>query len=213
MKKVKLTSLMLILFELSVSLTACGRASNNDHKDEEEQSYSEEEHSHNTMENNHDTNHDETAHSETATGELTAASMVVNHYLAIKNALVEDSKNGASKAANELVNSLNDLSTEDFPETERKEITELIEVIKEHGEHIAKSEMDHQREHFPILSKDISDFIKMTGFHQTLYMQYCPMYDGGKGGSWLSVSEDIKNPLFGSKMLKCGSVKETIEAN
>ena len=91
-------------------------------------------------------------------------------------------------------------------------MSELIEVIKEHGEHIAKSEIEHQREHFAMLSNDISDFIKMTGFDQTLYMQYCPMFDGGKGGAWLSLSEDIKNPLFGSRMLKCGAVKETIEA-
>lgn len=202
MKKVKLTSLMLIVFGLSLSLTACGGSSSNDHN-------SEEDHSHNSMENNHA----ETAHTETATGESTAASMVVNHYLAVKNALVDDNKDGASKAANELVTSLNYLSKEDLSETERKEMSELIEVIKEHGEHIAKSEIEHQREHFAMLSNDISDFIKMTGFDQTLYMQYCPMFDGGKGGAWLSVSEDIKNPLFGSKMLKCGSVKETIEAN
>ncbi|MBR9832394.1 DUF3347 domain-containing protein [bacterium] len=202
MKKVKLTSLMLIVFGLSISLTACGGSSSNDHNSEEDDS-------HNSMENNHA----ETAHTETATGESTAASMVVNHYLAVKNALVEDNKDGASKAANELGTSLNDLSKEDLSETERKEMSELIEVIKEHGEHIAKSEMDHQREHFPMLSKDISDFIEMTGFDQTIYIQYCPMFDGGKGGSWLSLSEDIKNPLFGSKMLKCGTIKETIEAS
>jgi hypothetical protein len=63
-----------------------------------------------------------------------------------------------------------------------------------------------------MLSKDMIDFVSIVGYNQTLYKQFCPMYDNGNGGYWLSLSKDIENPLFGSKMLKCGSVKETISS-
>ena len=33
----------------------------------------------------------------------------------------------------------------------------------------------------------------------------------GKGDYWYSTSEEIRNPYFGDKMLKCGRVDETIE--
>ena len=85
-----------------------------------------------------------------------------------------------------------------------------MEVVKEHGEHIAKSEIVHQREHFEGMAKDFMDILAITGTDRTLYQQYCPMYNKNKGGYWLSDSQEIKNPLFGSKMLTCGSVKETI---
>ncbi|HAT65637.1 MAG TPA: hypothetical protein DCS66_13750, partial [Flavobacteriaceae bacterium] len=48
-----------------------------------------------------------------------------------------------------------------------------------------ESAMDHQREHFKILSKDITDMIAITGTENTLYQQFCPMYDGGS--AWLSM--------------------------
>lgn len=44
-----------------------------------------------------------------------------------------------------------------------------------------------------------------------LYVQYCPMFEGDKGGSWLSISKDIKNPYFGDMMLSCGEVKKEIK--
>jgi hypothetical protein len=44
-----------------------------------------------------------------------------------------------------------------------------------------------------------------------LYLEYCPMANGNEGAYWLSNEKQIKNPYFGDKMLKCGSVKETIQ--
>ncbi|HNK84737.1 MAG TPA: mercury transporter, partial [Flavobacteriales bacterium] len=41
-----------------------------------------------------------------------------------------------------------------------------------------------------------------------IYLDHCPMYNGG--ADWLSREKAIKNPYYGSSMLTCGSVKETI---
>jgi hypothetical protein len=199
-------SIAVITLGLTFSVTACDNANNNDsdHKDDGH------EHEHSSMEENHSEKAKEHVK---MSQDQSSTSAVVDYYLAIKNALVEDNENGASKAANDLVSSLSNLKMEDFSESEKTEMTELIEVLNEHGEHIAKSEIDHQREHFAMLSKDMVDYVSMVGYNQTLYKQFCPMYDNGNGGYWLSLSKDIENPLFGSKMLKCGSVKETISAN
>jgi hypothetical protein len=41
---------------------------------------------------------------------------------------------------------------------------------------------------------------------EPVYQVYCPM----KKANWLSSSKEIKNPYFGSAMLTCGKVVETI---
>lgn len=44
-----------------------------------------------------------------------------------------------------------------------------------------------------------------------VYKQFCPMAFDGNGGYWLSDSKEVRNPYYGNKMLKCGSVNETIK--
>ena len=47
-------------------------------------------------------------------------------------------------------------------------------------------------------------------FSETVYLQHCPMADDNNGASWLSKEKEIRNPYFGARMLKCGSVEEVI---
>ena len=68
-----------------------------------------------------------------------------------------------------------------------------------------------QRNEFYPLSQDVYDLyakIGLKGF--TIYKQFCPMAFNDKGAFWLSKSEDILNPYFGSTMLHCGEIKEKI---
>ncbi len=57
------------------------------------------------------------------------------------------------------------------------------------------------------LYRSITAFGTTSG---TIYYQYCPMALENKGGYWLSDSGVVRNPYLGSKMLSCGSTKETI---
>jgi len=50
--------------------------------------------------------------------------------------------------------------------------------------------------------------VAITGTQVKLYEQFCPMYDGGT--AWLSTKEEIRNPYYGSQMLKCGKVQREI---
>ncbi|MBF9054980.1 DUF3347 domain-containing protein, partial [Rhodobacterales bacterium LSUCC1028] len=44
----------------------------------------------------------------------------------------------------------------------------------------------------------------------TIYKKYCPMAFNNEGAYWYAAVKEITNPYFGEKMLKCGSVKKTI---
>jgi hypothetical protein len=54
------------------------------------------------------------------------------------------------------------------------------------------------------LSKEVHDLIKTFGTDQKLYQDYCPMYNQGKNGYWISETKNVKNPYYGSEMLSCG---------
>lgn len=139
-----------------------------------------------------------------------AITPVLDAYLAVKNALVNDNQEEAAKAGGTLATALEGLDISQFDADKQTELQEIVEVAKNHGEHIAESEIGHQREHFEALSQDIKDMTAIVGTDRALYYQYCPMYNDNKGGMWLSASEEIKNPLFGAKMMKCGKVQEVI---
>lgn len=137
-------------------------------------------------------------------------SMFVQDYLQLKDALVADDVKAAATAGAALSKSIETLDIEDYENDHKNELKEIIEVVKEHGEHIAKSDIGHQREHFNALGTDMVDLLEITGTSNTLYQQFCPMYNNNKGGTWISAEEEVRNPFFGAKMMKCGSVKKEI---
>lgn len=81
-----------------------------------------------------------------------------------------------------------------------KPINEGLKVISE------SSDIAEQRALYAGVSKGLYKSIKAFGIGETVYYQYCPM----KKSSWLSNSEDIKNPYYGSMMLTCGSTIEVL---
>ena len=136
--------------------------------------------------------------------------VILDNYLQIKDALVGENQELAAKAGGDLATALAGLDIQEY-EAEQQELKEIIEVAKEHAEHISGSDITHQREHFDMLSVDIKDLLAITGTDRKLYQAHCPMYNENKGAIWLSETAEIKNPYFGSKMLNCGSVQAEIE--
>ncbi|MEQ8582465.1 MAG: DUF3347 domain-containing protein [Marinoscillum sp.] len=139
-----------------------------------------------------------------------ALTPVLDAYLMVKDALVNDHQEGAANAGAALAAALGSLDLTQFASDKQAELEEIVEVAKNHGEHISESEISDQRAHFEAMSSDIKDLVTIIGTDRTLYHQYCPMYSGGKGGMWLSVNQEIRNPLFGARMLKCGKVEDVI---
>ncbi len=135
---------------------------------------------------------------------------ILDAYFEIKNGLVADSKENTAKGGTALLAAISKFDMSKIPEDAHKEYMEIQESAKEHAEHIVKSPMDHQREHFEALSTDITDLVALLGTDKVIYQDFCPMANNNKGALWLSEVKEIKNPYFGSRMLNCGSVKKQI---
>jgi hypothetical protein len=137
---------------------------------------------------------------------------IIDNYLAIKNALVEDNSKLAASSGKMLYDAFAKFDFSTKSTAQQKELIEIIENAREDAEHISENgeDIDHQRAHFVSLSDNIKDLVVIAGADHTLYQTYCPMYNNNEGGIWLSEFKEIKNPLFGSKMLKCGSVQQEI---
>jgi hypothetical protein len=133
---------------------------------------------------------------------------VLKDYFNLKDALVADDNAKAKDLGMTLTKSLKSFVASSYTGSQQSELKDIILDATEHAEHIGKSDIKHQREHFKMLSKDLTDLVAITGTNMKLYEQFCPMYDGGS--AWLSMREEVRNPYYGSSMLTCGKVQREI---
>lgn len=121
------------------------------------------------------------------------------HYVHLKDALVTSKSDEAKKAASELQKSLTSLSN-------AKSATASASKIA------ATTDLEDQRKEFSTLSNEMATLVKASKLSMgSIFLDYCPMANNNEGAYWLSNQKQIRNPYFGDKMLKCGSVKETIQ--
>ena len=129
-------------------------------------------------------------------------SQLLHSYLEIKNSLVAGNANTASMKAEEFVKTLNAIDPKIIDEATR-------DALLKDASHISKTkDIAHQREHFATFSTNmyaLAKSVKLTT--QPVYYAYCPM----KKAHWLSTETAIKNPYYGSSMLTCGKVEETLK--
>jgi hypothetical protein len=120
-------------------------------------------------------------------------SPMMTSYMEIKDALVSDNPENASKVAKEMM--------------EMPEMGDLQSSLKG----IADSQdLKEQRKSFSELSKQMYNMAKSGDMGDTMYWNHCPMAMGGDGANWLSMNEKISNPYMGQKMPGCGSVQEIL---
>ena len=147
------------------------------------------------------------------TTQSTVIKDVVTNYLQIKNALTNDDGKAAATAGNATVEAIGKVDISRLTPDQKKTYGEMADDIKEMSEHIGKNadKLEHQREHFDMLSKDVYDLVKQFGAGQSLYKDFCPMYNNKKGAIWLSETKEIHNPYLGKSMPTCGSIKEELK--
>ena len=138
---------------------------------------------------------------------------ITHNYLKVKNGLANDDAREAANGAEQLAKALADVDKSVFTPDQKKAFDDYTSELQEHAGHIAKKsgDIDHQRDHFTMLSEDVAALVKAFGGGRTLYQDFCPMAKDNKGAIWVSETKDIKNPYFGSKMLECGEVQEMIK--
>ena len=136
--------------------------------------------------------------------------ILVDHYLQMKNALTRDqfemARNQLEMFAAEVRENSDMIDHDDHSEMHREHHQAMVSAVTE-------AENAESLESFRLAFKKISDelikAIENQGYEGTLFRQYCPMYEGGS--EWISTSEDIKNPFYGSMMHNCGETVERID--
>ena len=138
---------------------------------------------------------------------------IVNSYLQLKNDLVNDNPGDAADAGKAVEEAFKNFSIANLTADQKKVFDDVRNDAVEHAEHIAenKGNIEHQREHFEMLSNDIYDLVKTFDAGQVLYRDFCPMYNKNRGAYWLSETREIRNPYFGKEMLTCGTIKEELK--
>ncbi|HRW43649.1 MAG TPA: DUF3347 domain-containing protein [Flavobacteriaceae bacterium] len=208
MSKLKLVLGVVAITFITLTAVSCKDAKNEKNNSTDHHSEMNMDEDHSKMKHDNSDGHHDGEKKEMAMNGNGTSQAILNDYFSLKDALVADDNAKAKNLGAVLATSLGSLDISKYSEEEKSELKEIVEDAVEHAEHISESEMDHQREHFKTLSKDITDMVAITGTKATLYEQFCPMYDGGS--TWLSMSKDIKNPYYGGKMLTCGKVQKEI---
>ena len=131
-------------------------------------------------------------------------------YLYMKDALVNEDSATAASAGSDLKKQLKNYQVNSYDKEKQGYLHKIIDDATLHAQYIAENSIAIQREHFDILSKNMIDLIAITGTSKKLYQVYCPMYNNNKGAHWLSDSEEIENPYFGSAMMTCGEIEKEI---
>jgi|AntDeeMinimDraft_5_1070356.scaffolds.fasta_scaffold01846_2 Cu(I)/Ag(I) efflux system membrane fusion protein len=131
---------------------------------------------------------------------------VIDHYFNLKDALVASDAVKTSSFAKKAKTELTQLKNS--PQAAKTNINQLDEAFSK----IENTDtIKQQRQYFIALSEAM---IKITGqlsLKDSLFIQKCPMAKNQEGARWISREKEIRNPYFGEKMLKCGSVVDLIK--
>jgi hypothetical protein len=131
-----------------------------------------------------------------------ATSQLLSLYYNIKDALVAGNATETATSAAAFTKELNGV---DYKVISEGNITILV---KDAAKIAATKDLNKQREYFANLSTNMASVAKVVKLSdKPIYQAYCPM----KKAAWLSNEKAIKNPYYGSAMLTCGEITETIQ--
>lgn len=135
-----------------------------------------------------------------------------DNYFSVKDALVKTDVASSLAKAIELVKAIKAVEMTKLSSEEHTVWMKIMKDLTSNAEKIAASkDIATQREAFALLSKHVYELAKVSKQDQPIFYQNCPMYNGGKGGNWLSKENAIKNPYYGAKMMTCGSTVEKLD--
>lgn len=139
----------------------------------------------------------------------TALQPILDAYYTIKDALVKSDATASANGAAQLVVSMKAVEMGKMEMKQHMEFMKVNAKIIDDAQKIANSkDLKKQREIFQSLSENfyvMAKGVKLS--NEPIYQQYCPM----KKAAWLSNESSVKNPYYGSSMLTCGNVQDTIK--
>lgn len=133
---------------------------------------------------------------------------ILKDYLIIKDEFVKENVNGVGKNTEKLITDLNNFDFDRVADKHQDFAKSIVQDAKEVATQMESAEnIEKKRKHFYHLSEIMTKYVMTVGSKEPIYEQYCPMYNDDRGGAWLSLNKEIRNPYFGSKMLKCGELR------
>lgn len=145
-----------------------------------------------------------------ASAVFTTASMVES-YLQLGTALYNRDEAKIATVATTFAQVLTQQRPELVPTSSREDLKDILENSTENIQHIiaSKGDLNHQVEHYQIVSQDMYDLIKLFGTAQELYKFECKR--DNKPTMWLSNSKEAHNPYLGENHQPCGELIETLK--
>lgn len=122
---------------------------------------------------------------------------VYQSYINLKTALVNSNANSTADEAGHLKTAFADAGADE-------------EVLLAAQSITGSTDVEMQRDGFVKITEAVEKMLEGAIESGVVYKQYCPMAFDFKGGYWLSNSNEINNPYFGDKMLRCGKVTNEI---
>jgi hypothetical protein len=127
---------------------------------------------------------------------------VLHSYFTLKDALVSDNPQAAAGSATVFIKNLHGISYRVISEGNVTSLVNDASAIADSGD------IETQRQSFANLSSNMAEVAKALKLtDQPVYIQYCPM----KKATWLSSNKAVTNPYYGSAMLTCGMITDTIQ--
>ena len=139
--------------------------------------------------------------------------IALKSYLKMKDAFFAANKADAQNQAKEILKNIKNVNMELVKGDAHMFWMKKAKIIKEKAKVIAEAEnIDTQRRAFKPLSETMIEVYKSFGLeNETVYVQFCPMFDDNKGAFWLSTQKQIANPYYGDLMPTCGDTKDSIQ--
>ena len=138
---------------------------------------------------------------------------LLDPYLKFKDALVATDAKAAAHDASVFSTSLKKVDMTLLDNSAHENWMPLYNEMKQAIESaLATNNVEVQRKSFSVISN--SYFLAINKFSISglnSYYQYCPMAFSNKGGYWISKDKEIRNPYFGTKMMRCGETIQEIK--
>lgn len=133
-------------------------------------------------------------------------------YLQLKDAFVSTNAKLAATHAKQMLATLNKVNMKLASDTQHDLWMNQFNAIEAALTSITNSsDIEAQRTSFSTITTNYYDAIQHFQVHGlNAYYQYCPMAFNNTGGYWISNEKEIKNPYFGSKMMRCGETKSKL---
>ncbi|TCJ12156.1 DUF3347 domain-containing protein [Flaviaesturariibacter flavus] len=133
---------------------------------------------------------------------------LLSAYYDIKNALVASDVAAAARAADAFVALIKGMDASALSTVEQVAFKSVQAPLLADASAVASAkEISKQRVFFQSLSENIIITVRASQLVKPAYIAYCPM----KKAYWISAESGIRNPYYGSSMLTCGKVTETIK--